>query len=271
MLFFLGLPRLSADLLGKAWQDQAVRDVQDALKLLMGRTYDIIVVHNSTRRVPDAEVTYTVKLTSVEDSKAIRRKSGTFFLGSVDKRPPHLKHLSIKNRVTGETKIRIDILKLIARKYRVSNPGSKVQVISYEPRPLIKITPAASASDRRIKVYNFVEAVRKLPTNFTPAETEPILRRVNPELLGRIRSLFVVLSDDQFKKRPSGPGPKPATAQAAASETTPDAEENSSESESMESDPVPPAQVPAPPASGKGSRSQKRGASSSLVGPSAKK
>ena len=219
-----GLERIPSELVGKAWQDRAVSDVQEALKLLMGREYKIVVVHNSTRRVPGAEVTYTVKLASVDDSKSIRVKFGSYFLGGKgDQRPPNLKHLSIKNRVTSETKVRIDVLKLLAQRYRDSNPGSRVKVIGYEPRPLIKITPAPSASDRRTKTFNYVEAVTKLPTNFSPSELEPIMRRINPELYGRIRSLFIVLSDDQFKMRapPTGaPRAPTASASSASSEVS---------------------------------------------------
>ena len=101
-----GLPRISDDLVGKAWQDQAVQDVQGALRLLMRRDFKIVVVHNSTRRVPNAEVTYTVRLASVEDSRSIRTKFGSFFVGGGgDKRPKNLKHISIKNRITSETKV----------------------------------------------------------------------------------------------------------------------------------------------------------------------
>ena len=109
----------------------------------MGKEYSIIVVHNSTRRVPDAEVTYTVRLTSVQDSKSIRLKFGSFFLGGAgnDRRPEGLKGISIKNRVTPNTKTRIAIMKLLASRYRDSNPGSKVKMIGYEPRPMLKITP----------------------------------------------------------------------------------------------------------------------------------
>ena len=64
----------------------------------------------------------------------------------------------------------------------------------------MKITPAPSASDRRTRVYTYVEAVKKFPTNFTPEEITPVLRRINPELTGQIRSLFIVLSDDEFRK-----------------------------------------------------------------------
>ena len=149
-----GLERISPEIVGKPWQDLAVKHVQAALTALMGRSYNIIVVHNSTRRVPDAEVTYTVRLSSVEDSKAIRVKFGSFFLGGAgnDRRPAALKGISIKNRVTPNTKTRISILKLLANRYRDSNPGSRVKVIGYDPRPLLKIIPAASASDRRQQV-----------------------------------------------------------------------------------------------------------------------
>ena len=145
-----GLERIDPEI----WQDLVVKHVQAALVALMGRQYTIIVVHNSTRCVPDAEVTYTVCLASVEDSRAIRRKFGAFFLGGAgnDRCLPALKGISIKNRVTPNTKTRISIMKLLAASYRDSNPGLKVQVIGYEPRTIHKITPSASASDRRLQV-----------------------------------------------------------------------------------------------------------------------
>ena len=119
-------------------------------------------------------------------SSVIRKKFGSFFLGAKDGRPDGLKHINIKNRVTAETKTRVEILKLLARRYRDSNPEGKAQVISYDFRPLIKITPPPGASDRRVKTYNYVEAVRALPCNFSSSEVTPILRRINPELVGQV-------------------------------------------------------------------------------------
>ena len=159
-----GLERIDPEIVGKQWQEKAVKDVQTALVALMGKEYSIIVVHNCTRRVPDAEVTYIVRLASVQDCKAIRLKFGSFFLGGAgnDRRPEGLKGISIKNRVTPNTQTRISIMKLLAARYRDSNPGSKVKMIGYEPRPTLKITPAASASDRRIQV----QASFSLTANF---------------------------------------------------------------------------------------------------------
>ena len=220
-----GLERISSELVGKEWQDLAMKHVKAAITSLMGRALPVIVVHNSTRRVPGAEVTYTVKMANVKDSKSIRTKFGSFFVGAAgtDRRPPPLKGISIKNRVTPETHVRISILKLIAKGYRESNPGSRVKVIGYEPRPLFKVTPSTSATDRRTLSYNFVEAVKKLPSHFTQTELEPIMKRMNPELVGRIRSLFIILSDDQFKRRSDGAPRATASSAEAEIDATPEA------------------------------------------------
>ena len=246
-----GLPLISGDLIGKAWQDQAVKDVSSFIKKLMGRRMKIVFVKNSTKRHEGAEVTYSVQMPSVEDSSSIRRKFGSFFLTGRDKRPDNLKGFSVKNFVTPETQIRISIMKLLAKKYRESNQGSRVKVISYQPRPMIKITPAASASDRRVMLFNYVEAVTKLPCKFTPAEIEPITRRVNPKLAGQIRSIFIVLSDDVFKNKWFPPK------QAAPA---PEDDNMSVASEASEVSSIP---APAASASTHSARGAKRGASPS--------
>ena len=226
-----GLTRISNDMVGKAWQDEAVKDVSNVILLLMGRALPIIFVRNSTARHKDAEVTYSIQMKRVEDSKAIRTKFGSYFLSGRDERPDNLKPYSIKNFVTPETRIRISILKLLAKRYRESNPGSKVKVIGYQPRPMIKIVPAASATDTRIMQFNYVEAVRKLPCTFSQADLDPIIRRINPNLLGQIRSIFIVISDDQYKKRVFGSRSRaPATEQA----TEPTGSADESESEASE-------------------------------------
>ena len=195
-----GVPLLPQDLVGKPWQDQAQHDVQDFIKKLMGKELPIVFVSNATQRYKDAEVTYAVRMKNISDSKAIRDKFGSFFLGGKVQKPEAMKPYSVRNRVTPATTVRRVLLQVLARRYKASNPGSKVQVIGYEPRPKLKITPAPTASDKRIKNYFFVEAVRTLPTNFTDSELEFIYKRVSLQFLGKVRSLFICLSDDEFKK-----------------------------------------------------------------------
>ena len=214
----IGLEKIPDELIGKAWQERALHDVQAVLVLLMGHECPIVFVKNATSRTKDPEITYNVKMPSVSASSAIRKKFGAFFLGSQDRRPDALCPYNIKNLVTPETRTRISVLKLLAKRYRASNPGSRVQVISYDPRPLIKITPAASATDCRIQVYNYVEAVKALPCNFSDEEVAPIICRLNPKLTGQVRALFVVLSDDafyaqlrKFEKKSSGSRQAPSS------------------------------------------------------------
>ena len=64
-----GLPRIPSEVIGKAWQDQAVKDVKGAILALMGRDYPVVFVQNATSRVPNAEVRYNVKMSTVADSR----------------------------------------------------------------------------------------------------------------------------------------------------------------------------------------------------------
>jgi len=210
-----GLDGLPSSLTGKDWQIKAVEIVQQVIRSLMGREMCIVVVHNITSRQKDAETTYNVKMASIDDSRIIRRKFGSFFHGGADSRPAEFKEISIKNRVTPDTRIRISILKLMAKRYKDSNAGSRVQVIGYDPRPLIKITPPVGASDRRTKVYNYIEACRALPSTFSATDLDPILRRVHPSLRGQIRATFMVLSDDMMRSR----RPESAASASAPSES----------------------------------------------------
>jgi hypothetical protein len=200
-----GLPPLSSNLGGKEWQQQAMTAVQKVIHALLGKELPIVVVQNVTSRKKDSETVYNVKMKSPEDSRLIRKTFGSFFAGGKDSRPEVFKSVSIKNRVTPDTRIRISLLKLMAKRYKDSNPGSKVQVIGYDPRPLLKIIPPAGASDRRTRVFNYVEACRSLPATFDSADLDPILRRVHPSLRGDIRSTFIVLSDDMLRPRSVAP------------------------------------------------------------------
>ena len=167
-----GLAKQPSGLSPKEWQSKVKPEVQEVLKTLMGREYPIVVVLNSTSKRKDAPATYHVQLEKVEDSKEIRLKFGSFFLGSGgNKRPDALKHISIQNRVT---------------------PA--------KPRPVLKITPPEGVADRRVQTYNYIEAIRSLPTNFTKEEADDIVRRVSPRLHGKLGQRFFVISDDMLRR-----------------------------------------------------------------------
>ena len=129
---------------------------------------------------------YNVKLPSPALSKEVRTKFGTFYVNGRDERPPEFKPYTVRNLVTQETRIRLSILQVIGRRYKDSNQGCQVKVIGYDPRPILRIIPPQDAQSRRVRTYTFVEAVKKLPCNFSSAEVTPILRRINPELVGQV-------------------------------------------------------------------------------------
>ena len=192
-------PDLTLERAKKLWQEKAKSDVNGILSLLMGHEYPIVVVQNITSKAKDAVCRYQVLLNSVTESKSIRDKFGSFFVGGKgDTRPEELKPISIQIRITPGTQLRISLLKLMAKRYQASNPGGQAVVISYEARPRIKIFPPEGASDRRVQDYHFIDAVRYLPTNFSQSELRPILEKVNAKLKGTLKQHFIVVSDDMI-------------------------------------------------------------------------
>ena len=247
-LMMQGLPRLPK-MDSKMWHTRALADVN---KIFTSMGFDPVAkfIQNSTGRSNDARVLYKVKVESPELSKAIRDKFASFFSGGQDSRPDFLSGLSIRNCVTPATLGRIAILQLLGRRYKDSNVGSRFQVISYEPRPLLKLTPPPGASDKRVMTFNFIEAISKLPTNFDQDEIDGLLKRISPRLHGQLQSLFVVISDDMIKNK-SRSGPKEHPRPAA--EKSP-----GSSSDSSFKTPT-------------GSGSRKRGRAATSSGPAAKK
>jgi len=199
--------RPASGLGGKEWQEQAIRTVQTFVVELIGKEASISYVQNITGRGKDALVRYQVKVDSVQESREIRNRFGRFFAKGEDRRPEMFKskEVSIRNRVTQETRVRIAILQVIAKRYRDSNKDSKASVISYEPRPVLRVVPpsaSASGSDRRAKSYFFVDAVKSFPTNFSKKDLDFILAKVNQRSFGKLRSLFICLSDDLRRHQP---------------------------------------------------------------------
>ena len=219
-LMVQGLPRLPK-LEPKEWQAQAKLAVQEVFKFVMGREYPIVFIQNSTGRGKEAKTTYRVKLPSAELSKEIRDKFGLYFgQGKGDQRPPEVKTVSIPNAVTTATLARIAILQLFAKRYQSSNPGSTCKVIGHEPRPLLKIFPAADASDKQVQTFNFIEAVSKLPAAFTSSEISDLLKRLSPKLHGSLRQVFVVISDDMLVKKLPNKPPQKFSKKASSKKST---------------------------------------------------
>ena len=96
------------------------------ISILLARDCPIEVVHNQTGQ--KKVTSYLVKMKSLQDSKDIRSAFGSFFKGGKDGRPEALKAISVSNWTTPGTKVRLAVLKVLAARYRSSNPGCRVQV-----------------------------------------------------------------------------------------------------------------------------------------------
>jgi len=192
------LKRPDSGLSGKVWQTEAIKIIQGYVRLVVGRDLSLQFVQNITGRSKDSTVRYQVKVASVAESRELRSKFGHFFAGGEDKRPGKLldEEVTIRNRVTQDTRVRIAILQVMAKRYRDSNKGAKANVITYEPRPALRITPPEGTSNGRTKTYHFVEAVRSFPTNFSAKDLDHILPKVSGRQFGSLKSVFICLSDD---------------------------------------------------------------------------
>ena len=183
------------DLRGREWMNRAIQDVEAMIRTLLDKDLKVVVVHNASGR-RESTVRYSVKMECAAHSQEIRTKFGSFFIGGQDRRPEALRGVSVSNKVTPGTQIRIMVLKLLAKRYLAVNKDAKARVISYESRPMLKITPPESASDQRVKNFTYIDAITKLPTCFTESELRPIIAKARVHFRNKLRSTFVVLSDD---------------------------------------------------------------------------
>lgn len=195
-----GVRRIRDGLSGRGWQDEAKKEVQRVLKLFYKEEFRIVVVHNVSGRSKESDVTFSVRLSSVDDARMIRAKFSSYFAGGRDARPKELKGIGIRNVLTKETRIRISIMKILGARYQDSNSGSSFKMVGFESRPILKIIPPEGASDKRIRSFNFIEAVQKLRVSFTDQELAVLSKQIGPQFSGRLKSLFVVLDDDKIRE-----------------------------------------------------------------------
>ena len=206
-LTIAGLPRLSGSLSKSEWQ-QAVKPQVRACLLEVVKVFkvnirfEVLVVTNPIKNINARLRLLNVRLSSVEASKAIRDAFSGFFRSGANSptRPPGLKGIDIRNKVTFETRVRVAVLKQLGRNYHDSNPGSSFTVRGYESRPQIVIVPPSSSSDTRVRTMFYMDAIQMLPVALTDNNLIPIFRVIGGGFQGRLTSLFVVLFDEDRER-----------------------------------------------------------------------
>lgn len=227
-----GLPRLSGT---SDWQDNARRQVADIIKVVLhvNRTvldFEVVYVSNPFRFQPNRPNSYNVRMDSVRSAKRIRELFSGFFRHHRPlTRPPPLKGVAIRNKITPDTKIRIAIMHQLGSIYKENNRGGDYKVRGFDPRPMLVTIPPKGSTGRQ-RIYNFIQAVSLLPANFSDDHLTRIYQVVSSQQPGKLRSLFVVLNDDnrerclELVKQARGPsGSDPSGSGSSGSSSMPSA------------------------------------------------
>ena len=199
-----GLPHLT-NVTRQEWPNAVKKQVANAAKLVLQANrarldFEVLHVSNPFRPTNTGPTTYNVQMDSAYTSKRLRDLfSGFFRHHHPVARPPGLKGVSFRNKITLETKIRIAILRQLGSIYKASNPGSQYDVQGYGPRPLLVTVPPRSSTDRK-RTYSFIQAVNTLPATFNDENLTLIYQVIGDRFRGKLQSLFVVLSDDDHDR-----------------------------------------------------------------------
>ena len=127
-----GLPRISCDS-KREWQQAAKKQVKELIRSVLQTNkerldYSILFITNP-RRFRTGPTLYNVKLSSVGASKQIRDLySGFFCHHNRLPIPEWHKHVSVRNKVTLETRVRMRIMHVLGERYQDSNRGGSFKV-----------------------------------------------------------------------------------------------------------------------------------------------
>ena len=113
---------------------------------------------------------------------------------------PEPMRVSAARMVTGLSgKIRIQILREMGEVYMAANKGSSFKVRGFEPRPLLITYPPKNSNSRQ-RTFNFIQAVTTLGSRFSDENLIQIYKVVGNSNPGRLRTLFIVLNDDDRER-----------------------------------------------------------------------
>jgi len=132
-----------------------------------------------------------VKLESVESSVAIRKAFAEKKKEKVD-----LGRIFIANCVGLTTRIRVDILKAMAKK--ISNNSISAHVVAFASRPVMHVRPKAGSVDNNPpRTYTFVDAAVQYGHLLKQVELTEAYRRVGTAFKGQLEQIFVILREKE--------------------------------------------------------------------------
>ena len=186
---------------GQEWQQAARKQVTDLIKTVLQANrarfdFEVLLVVNPIRHITTGATVYNVQMDSVQSARRIRDLFSGFFRGKRPVSAPHgVKEISLRNKVTLATKVRISILHQLGSIFTSSNNGSTYNVRGFEPRPKLVTSPARNSGSYP-RTYNFIQAVTSLRADFSDEHLVRIYQVIGNQFPGELKALFIVLNDD---------------------------------------------------------------------------
>jgi hypothetical protein len=185
----------------KAWIRKIVTDIFNTLIPNFGG--EILFVNqgkNNGKLIPLVEV----KLNSTENASKIRKAFADKKKQGVD-----LGRIFVSNSVNLATRVRVDILKALARK--VTGQQVVAYAIPFISRPTLQVKATGGGqSNPEIRSYNFTDAIAKYGHLVKQFDLGEAYRRAGSFFKGQLEQNFVVLKDrDVQQQQQHQPRPQP--------------------------------------------------------------
>jgi hypothetical protein len=134
-----------------------------------------------------------IKLDKPENALAIRK---AFAIKRKEKSlPAELESIFITNCVNLATRVRIEVLKALARK--ISTAEEIAYVSGFISRPMMHIKKAGSTGNSRpLRSFTFIDAVSRFSKVLTKEELTPSYERAGMAFKGQLEQTFVVLNEE---------------------------------------------------------------------------
>ena len=138
-----------------------------------------------------------IKMDSVVNAVAVRR---AFAAKRKDKSlPAELDTLFVTNCVNLATRVRIDVLKVLARK--ITDSKDLAYVSGFISRPMMHIKPAGAPTNTRpLKSFTYIDAISRFGNLLSAGDLTTAYDRAGVAFKGQLSQNFVVLNDDDTPK-----------------------------------------------------------------------
>ena len=196
--------------------------------LIVKEDFDGTVMFATVIGKPDrGNLMLEFRLDSVDKARDIRKAFAV--KRAANSLPDSMEKVQVLTVITLATKIRIDIMKSIAR--RIESDRETAYVPSFLPRPILHIKaknrdgPARGGEGgdprKHLSSYTFADAIKEYGGLIQGSDLAPAYKRAGSNFRGQMRQHFVVMEDQEFPQpRFPHPPPGPVNPRAGTSRGT---------------------------------------------------